>query len=615
MLKYKYNAHYAVIHDYRDKPEELYDGELTMKYRKGMMQVSPKGNGVPYIHQDMSWMNSTGSYNCGNGKTLKYYLRHTFLHDQVWEFIIIDTPFQSPAMSFNDEDIILEACKHHYKFFRTINSYSISKFVEDVAHHLKDEKISQFEVREYANHWFMEEAPHVTQPVSISLTAEHAISANNATVLDLRSNASWLRRTIYNVYHDYRTHIFGYAALATSTALVVHRFARPLSLKYAVIDYCTKSGDGLVDKNKCSWFPRISESECKPKIRAYPALMCMHHIPAFPRNCTHNVHKAITNRMLNVIDTSDEAWDRVEIPQMLLDIADRVRRDLKPITLDDWLSNFDGKKQKRLRKELNATVEHQFKDETKTKLFLKNEATTSDSKFARCISATTADITSRIGVWINPLSKLLAERLNNDSKIFFPLSSHGEIIADYLSTFTNYLMNDFSSFDGTQSIRALALVYKFYELCGVPIDVVDIMRRDLHDIEVKTSQGIEFVAGGFRFSGRSDTLLGNTILNIIIMHHACGGHLTKFIVKGDDSVIETDHILDLKGVKETIESLGFKAKLSYTTVENVEFCSKLLVPVANGWAMGPKIGRILAKTFWIGTLTTTMLRYINNLGV
>ena len=80
------------------------------------------------------------------------------------------------------------------------------------------------------------------------------------------------------------------------------------------------------------------------------------------------------------------------------------------------------------------------------------------------------------------------------------------------------------------------------------------------------------------------------------------------IIKGDDSVCDFPKELIGK-VEKFLKRAGFKAKMVSKTFKDVEFCSKLLVPVKGGFTMSPKIGRILAKTFWckLNHLTVTQM--------
>jgi hypothetical protein len=112
---------------------------------------------------------------------------------------------------------------------------------------------------------------------------------------------------------------------------------------------------------------------------------------------------------------------------------------------------------------------------------------------------------------------------------------------------------------------------------------------------------LKVIFKGVRCSGRAITLLGNTITSIVVVYHAFKEVVMYLVVKGDDAVIfvritcEQD-VLDL--AKERLTRLGFKAKLFFKTVDDVEFCSSYIMPSSGGFILTPKPGKLLAKTFW-----------------
>jgi hypothetical protein len=49
---------------------------------------------------------------------------------------------------------------------------------------------------------------------------------------------------------------------------------------------------------------------------------------------------------------------------------------------------------------------------------------------------------------------------------------------------------------------------------------------------------------------------------------------------------------------DLLSKLGFTCKLKFPSLEELEFCSSIVLPFGNGWALVPKPGKLLAKTFW-----------------
>jgi hypothetical protein len=601
-------THYAVMHDYINKPSTLFDGEVNILYSANMMQVTAKGNSACYTHEYPYWMNHSGYYNDKvTGKSLHFYAKHRIMDDVLWELTVGEWVYDDSPEFLSDDALTLSVCEAKFKFARVIDKYSVTKFLDDVAADQRLKIVGPYKSRKFALDWFMNHSPVVTSPNFFSMDAEEGIDRINYQLTNLKGIYTWhqiLTRHFSKNFYIYAAILFCmsfyYSPLVTMLLCLGYYLTskQQLSFKYSIIDFCCGKNDNPVDVEKCANFPRyINGIDCKAKVRAFPLLAAMHHLPAYPRNCYHSYYNAITKRMLCPLKVDDSQWDEVYYPTPLLRAAAVARTKLVPLSYTQWLERFPTKKQIALKREKRSRYLHQYQTTNDSKMFQKTEGAKSIDKAARCVISTNEEYTSEVGRWIVPLTAIIGECLDSDSVIFLPLASSAEEIAGYISKFDNFVENDFSSFDSTEGRRALLMVYRFYNMCGVPKEITDLMERDLDDTKISTSVGITFNCKGFRFSGRSDTLLGNTVLNVIIMYHVFKSSLQKMIVKGDDSVIDALPGHDDQAEK-ILSALGFQAKIRRTNKENVEFCSKLLVPVADGFTMGPKIGRLLAKTFW-----------------
>jgi hypothetical protein len=604
----KLKQHVAVVHNYALRPTQLHCGEITVHYGD-MMEVRADGNIYSY-HHPLPWWVGKSFVNVGND-TLCVTKLHSVGDDLVLLFTLVENKVIRDAATQIVDDRLDKICREHFKIYQTTDKYSLRSFTEVVAKHAVTCGFDNYHAQKYAGQWYKEQMTEVEKVTKITLTQEKAIEQHNKQLSTLTSRAgAWAR-----FFHDNRALIYGGAvalpfvaatlfpkqlkpALATSAFTILSMQAtEKLSIHVAVTDYCTTSDVGVVDANKCTHFPEYKkDKDCKPKLRAYPMLYVPSRIPAYPRNCYHNVYKAITNRMLNVTEVVPSAWDGIKWPKELYDVVEAAKTDLKPLQFEQWLERFDGKKQKTLLRQKENYNPYSTKAVNHTKCFLKFEATKNQAKYPRCICATDIEFNYQVGRWIVPLTEITANILDKNNRFYLPLQSHGEEIASYIVSMHDYVENDMSSFDSSQSQFALSQVYKFYRDCGVPDEVVEYLEKDLEPTEVETSVGIKFKGKNFRFSGRGDTLLGNTVLNLLIMSNAYP-HVRKMIVKGDDSVVDAPFGGD-REAESFITQLGFKPKISRTNIENVEFCSKLVVPVKGGHIMGPKIGRMLAKTFW-----------------
>jgi len=102
-----------------------------------------------------------------------------------------------------------------------------------------------------------------------------------------------------------------------------------------------------------------------------------------------------------------------------------------------------------------------------------------------------------------------------------------------------------------------------------------------------TQGGIKFKRVGQVSSGDGDTSGGNSRLHLILLEQCC----CAAIVSGDDALVFTDNIENV---------LDHYRQGDFTPIVNtkeVDFCSSLFYPTPEGSVMGPKIGRVLGKTF------------------
>jgi hypothetical protein len=628
----KLKRHYAVMHDYSQRPKSLFEGELEIMYDDDTMAVKSAGNSTSYIHPYPKWYTPTGQFQVGK-YVLHAKIERTLMDDHLYLFTISEGEAYTPSFDYNV--VYREICEETYKLAGLVDSYTVTRFTRDVGVHAREKGLSSYYAQQYAMEWMMREAPHIRNPDVVPLNAEVAMSIRNNLFGQLRSSANSLQRAADYVWRNkYKAgaaaavvagaymqgrrlekKITGKNRATVLTPIVAVGFAAAACLgygfknlsiraslsqreKYAAVDYCLKSPQVEVDRNKTkSKIPTCATVPCKARVRAHPMVFMPGHVPAYPRSCHHNYHSAITKRMLNVTEFDEAEWEKVGYPGELVEAARYAKARIVPLSFQQWISRFPASKQKALRRELGRDQVYgcKFND---TKVFLKFEAMKDTTKAPRNIGANPAAYSYLIGRWIIPMSELVAEWLNEGCRFYFPLHASNEEIAEYILPMNEMLENDFSSFDATQNQCALGMVYDYYEMCGMPTNVVDMMRRDtFNGCKITTSVGISFHQRNSRISGRGDTLFGNTILSFVAMNYSTAGKVKRIIAKGDDSVMDGTGILHSDCLRK-LEALGFKAKLVEKTASDVEFCSMLLVPVADGHVMSPKIGRLLTKTLW-----------------
>lgn len=181
-----------------------------------------------------------------------------------------------------------------------------------------------------------------------------------------------------------------------------------------------------------------------------------------------------------------------------------------------------------------------------------------------------------------------------------------------------FIENDFSSFDASISLPHIHLENEAFGVMGasnVHVEgseetLVDFLNRHTTS-KIRMGRGPESIAvdiPGGRKSGQPHTSLGNSIVNakvvtfgMLVVHGGIDfknqpipGHM---LVLGDDNLIATNLNVDLGRAADAMRSLGFRPKLKcHETIDDAEFCSSIFWRTKAGRSLGPKIGRVIAKT-------------------
>nr|QKN88958.1 MAG: hypothetical protein [Picornavirales sp.] len=641
--------HYAVVHDYTSKPENLYEGEIECTYSNNLVQAHAAGNSRAYVHPIPYWIahgyiNLEGCYLSAHqagrfGQDIVYFIqRHDGQYTSKFDF--------PSSKQLTQEELMDKICINHAPV-GLVDKYTYSKFMKSVLYAISQDRdldVDPEVARHHVSRWYHSDVRLLSKHAEIPLETELAISSLNDTLTTLRSKTGWIMRMylesvrrfgtaefklglfgmvlaiivgfvtlnwlinsffdlwdwIHEIFVDI-IHFITYKVLDVHNSITMELPAnvRVLSFKKYVIDHCMGRTETEVSPDKCSRFPNYNPFHfCRAKCRAFPLIYNPTHVPVYHRNCYHNYYDAVCNRFLRPVSYDPEVWERVRIPEELIEAAAYVKRHIKPLEFEEWIQRFPPAKEKTLRRGFDRTINYAADDDGyfDQKIFLKFEGVKSVTKSARVIGGSTPEFSFDLGRWMVPLTELLAEVLNKNSKYYFPLHDSSEEVAEFLCSMDEMLDNDFKVFDSSQVPPALKILRDFYVLCGLPDNIIGCLWR-IHTKAPCNAKYFFFITGGHRISGLGDTLVGNTILNFIItsfVHPA----LEKMVGKGDDSVTDVEPWPDLETCADRFLSLGFEAKLRIVNRNNVEFCSKLLIPVKGGYTMGPKIGRLIAKTFW-----------------
>jgi hypothetical protein len=163
-----------------------------------------------------------------------------------------------------------------------------------------------------------------------------------------------------------------------------------------------------------------------------------------------------------------------------------------------------------------------------------------------------------------------------------------ERISTNLGAVGEWMAFDCKRFDRTVGPTPMRKLWEEYEECGAS----DLTLRALAGRDQTrrgyTSHGIKFHRQAQVSSGDGDTTAGNSRIHMVLLE-ACP-YVEAAIVMGDDSLV---YALDPDSVLAAYRAGGFEPKLS----KDIDFCSALFWPTDSGLVLGPKIGRVLGKTF------------------
>jgi len=147
---------------------------------------------------------------------------------------------------------------------------------------------------------------------------------------------------------------------------------------------------------------------------------------------------------------------------------------------------------------------------------------------------------------------------------------------------------DCKRFDRSVGPSPLLLLYQEYKRCGAPKDCL-LAYKNRHKRQFgATRNGIRYARTAQVNSGDGDTSAGNSRMHLVMLE-ACP-HVYGCLVHGDDAVILTN---DIESVMAWYVLHDFVPVLA----PDIDFCSSLFWPTADGIVLGPKVGRVLAKSF------------------
>jgi len=213
----------------------------------------------------------------------------------------------------------------------------------------------------------------------------------------------------------------------------------------------------------------------------------------------------------------------------------------------------------------------------------------------RLIQGRSVDVKVATGPFTWAYGKKLAKVYNTDGLFLYAGTRSAEEIGHFYDRIPEevgggtWFALDCKRWDRSVGPTPLKMLFKEYKKCGAPIDCLHALKgRDKIRVGV-TAGGIMFKRAGQVASGDGDTSGGNSRIHLVLLQ-ACAA-VKAAVVHGDDSMVYTN---DVDAVLAQYVSGGFTPVLA----PDVDFCSSLLWPTRDGSVLGPKIGRVLGKTFY-----------------
>lgn len=393
--------------------------------------------------------------------------------------------------------------------------------------------------------------------------------------------------------------------------------------------------------------PPVTLGNCVPQLGCVLAgIGLARYRPSVYRSCACNEYYAVRNR--GVLDRGDdtlteEFWEwayRYEVEHPTIVDPHRPSKGhthVKPLSFQTWISRFPAAKRAKVQRAYDNSGKTMVTPRlASSKSFVKKE--TAVTHFAsedkpqlsdpRLIQGKDDLYNISQGTWTVAFSKHVARCWNStisahrQHNFFYASGTNSNAVGHWFDESYKAakqiaatipgsrivaLEDDMNRFDATNGRPSLEFRLNIYRLHAVPrraivsfLDGMVTRGRTAHHIRYRVDATIN--------SGQADTSVGNTIANKTV-HHAVFVVTTEFscmAILGDDNaaflVVPAD-VSDamILGTLLTVAGklAGYRPEpVLLSDPRDMEFCSSRFWPSSIGTILGPKIGRVMAKTFW-----------------
>lgn len=336
-----------------------------------------------------------------------------------------------------------------------------------------------------------------------------------------------------------------------------------------------------------------------------------------PRLCIHNESKALVKRqLLDPISTPEE---RSECWKTNLTAFEREFKC--PVTVDDvteaslleeFLSRYPVARRDCIRRSFRLTEEGHYMATSYTNAFVKREWNLHKdptSRDPRCISAKLEDYLACTAPHYYHMMKSICKSkwgsvediLHNKEKFIYTggltPDQIGAIVHSYEVAGYYFYEGDYSRYDAHNEVEALDAEFAWYSLP----DTLKVLLKMQLSTNGGTRSGIRFSHKGKVASGVINTSFGNTLRGFMMIAGFCAEQkIEDYVViqLGDDNVLMFREPIDLESLRAWTQKCGHKLEVvERPDVDFLEYCSMRFWNTGETRVLGPKPGRILAKTF------------------
>lgn len=336
-----------------------------------------------------------------------------------------------------------------------------------------------------------------------------------------------------------------------------------------------------------------------------------------PRNCWHNELNAVVTRQLQPrVPFSEEGQKALDAS--LRDVIRFYGKINIPENRCDWMTIFLSKYPTKRRNQIAMAMQGMLFVDYRIDGFGKIEVSVGKpvaKRKVRLVSSFHDGYLSETGpeyyLWFKAVVRTLwGDETRYDMVYLYTGGLTADQVGEWFSRRIfegdQFLLSDFSKFDSRIKPELAKALYTIYKN-NLSDELYQHLEATFHKTG-RTKKGIQFSVEATVGSGRIDTTGGNTTIVFMVVgaqvRYATPPNTPyKISALGDDSntAIPGNVVVDVEKFKEMGYHLGHETEVVHIQPHEyhlLEFCSQRVWQVNSyDWVLGPKPGRLLAKTF------------------